>query len=202
MKKFFVILLVVITLLFLCSCNSFNDVVYYEGIESFRSTQGGLEVNVHILPSDDFFERFKSVDAKYYYKADYKSMLSIVGMERSVVVLQYDRDVYETAKVFCQQEMMLSDTNVFDYYDYTFIENIKLAVGQDRFDDGENLEFPYWSNMFAYNDNDCTLAFLGCYFPTEYRNDLSITQDNWGEYLEDTFSDLYEFRKTGDDSVS
>lgn len=185
MKKS-ICLLLCIAMLLLCSCSREYSV---EGYKNFSIHHSDYELNHYILPSDDFVETFQHTKIDYYYREEYSSIVDFAS--RTFVVINYEKDVYEQAKEYCLENMQLSESVYIEYNGYTFIENIELAVKQERY--GE-ISFPRWFNMFVYNDDLNTLIFIG-FYGTEYSNeDAQDIQNNWGAFLEKHFSDLYDWK--------
>ena len=175
------------------SIKNYNRIISVDGVENFDVSDGNYILNYHILPTNDFIDRFKYVDIEYHYREHYESLLDFVGYEKSIIVINYDEKVYESAKDFCLREMELSETYALMYNDFVFIENIELAVGQDSYRDDFVYSFPQKFNMFAYNDELQCLIFLGYYCPDFTNEDAMLTIKNWGEFLENYYSDVYSF---------
>ena len=191
MKRFYVIVLICVLLF---ACSSCNEKYGLDGIENFQENHSDYELNVFLLPTKDFIREFEYVDIDYHYRAEYETYFSIGGTERTLVVVEYRQEVYEKAKAYCLQNLQLSETNIIEYCDYTFIENIALPINQDRY--GQINSFPKWFNMFAYNDELKTLIFIGFYSPDYTSADAQNVRDNWGAFIEKHFSDIYSFSST------
>lgn len=192
-KKLNVIFLCCLMVLTLCSCGDrFNGEKYSEkfnvdGVENFEVNEGDFELNHYILPSMDFLENFSCLDVDYHYRRKFKTWLSIVGTECSLIAIQYEQNNYESAKEYCLQNMQLLESNCVEYNGYTFIENTELATKQNR------TSFPKWFNMFAYNDKLNCLVFMGFYGEDYWVDDAQEVKDNWGTFLEKHFSDVYDW---------
>ena len=185
MKKYIAFLLCISTVL-LCSCSSEYSV---DGYENFQVSHSHYELNNCLLPTEDFAEMFQYNNIEYYYREKYKSMLEFV--EKSLLVIKYEKSIYELAKEYCLQNMQLADSHYIEYNGYVFIENIKLAIAQDRY--GTLNDFPALFNMFSYNDNLNCLVFMGIYCPNYTSDDAQNVRANWGDFLEKHFSDIYEW---------
>lgn len=173
-----------------CGCNSKNC-VDVEGIANFKLTEGYYELNAHILPSEDFLSRFPYSSAQYNHRQLFKNIFSVAATECSLIVMHYDAVQYNEAKSYCLLNMDL--LNSFEYNDYTFAENIRLAIGQDRIEDNKVTYSQEWFNMFAFNDNQCCLVFIGAYIPDGIDNNTKTDANAWGEFLQHYFSDFYNF---------
>lgn len=181
MKKHIILLLCCVAL-FLCSCSSDYKV---DGYENFNLNHSHYELNLYILPSTDFADTFKYTDIEYHYREEYQSTTHFV--ERSIVAINYEKEIYQQAKEYCIQNMQLAGSSAIEHNGYTFIENTKLAAGQDRL----GKSFPHWYNMFAYNDTSNSLLFIGFYGSDYTSNDAQNIRDNWGLFWEKHFSDIH-----------
>ncbi len=168
------------------------------GKEEFGRDGGVVELGVCLLPDDEFTTRFSSVSEIYHFVAYYKHHWSTAGQENMIVVLQYEPSVYEEAKAYCLDKMRLLDIGVPDYKNFRFIENIELAEGQDRIKDGNVLSFPEHFNLFAFNDLDHKLAFIGYYSPdyTCSNADRKKVLDDWASFVEENFPELWQAMQT------
>jgi hypothetical protein len=161
------------------------------GIENFDRTEGFVEINVHLLPSEDFLNDYSYISAQYDHKKIFKNRLSISATECSLVVVNYDKEQYALAKKYCLQNMDL--INSFKYNGYTFAENIRLAIGQDRLKEDNSIVCPEWFNMFAYNDEKCCLVFLGANILDGIDENTKTDPNIWGAFLDQYFSEYYAF---------
>ncbi len=174
----------------LCSCSSEYSVDGYENFQTVYHSH--YELNYYILPSEDFVGQFQYIDIDYHYREKYRTMDDFI--EKSLVSISYEQEFYEQAKEYCIQNMQLSNSNTAECNGYRFVENIKLAVEQDRY--GKPDGFPRWFNAFAYNDELRTLVFIGFYSPDYTSADAQNVRDNWGAFIEKHFSDIYNFSST------
>lgn len=185
---------IALILLFLCSavcgCDSKNR-VYVEGIENFKPTEGYYEINAHILPSEGFVDMYPYSTAQYNHKQLFNSIFSITETECSLIVIHYDATQYINAKTYCLQNMDL--INTFQYNDYMFSENIRLAIAQDRVDDGKVMYSPEWFNMFAYSDTKRCLIFMGAYIHEGIDENAKTDSGAWAQFVQLYFSDFYSF---------
>ena len=206
MKKLSLIISVFLLLFLLCSCTNeskecnkiYNRILEVNGIDNFKNNEGNYELNVYLLPTDDFINRFDYTDIDYHYREHYESYVDFVGYEKSIVVIKYEEEIYEQAKQFCFEEMNLSETYTLKYNTNVFIENIELGLAQNRYSEDFVYTFPKRFNMLAYNDSLNCLIFLGFYCPDYTNEEAMLIIKNWGQFLNHHFSDVYDF---GDDVV-
>lgn len=211
MKKIYLMLLILIVPCILCSCGSASSLwgensIRVNGIEEYPSNLSNFELHVHLLPSDDFIQQFEYLDAEYHFAQDYKGAWDISGVERVILAITYQDSIYGQAKEYCMEEMQLSQENVINYNEYTFLENIELAIGQDRYGADKLNGYPQWFQMFAYNDAAQCLIFMGFYDSEYTSQDAKIISSEWDSFLEKHFFELYDFKtessRTVDCSVS
>ena len=207
MKKMALILTILVVLSSLVACKkedittgiskteqkSYANIYKTDGIENFDKYDGPSEINVDILPSDDFIEKFEYVDAQYSFRECYDGWWDFSADEKSIVVFKCDENNYIAAKEFCLKEMNLSETYTLNYNGYVFKENIATAIRYDAYSDDGVHSFPQRFNMFAYNDELKTLVFFGCYFSEYSNDDATLIISQWGEFLNTHFSDVYNF---------
>ena len=188
MRKGCVFISLCFMMLFFTSC---SEKIGVDGIENYQDNHSHYELNAYLLPSSGFIEEFEHIDIDYHYRAEYKTYFSCEGVERTLLVVEYGQEVYDEAKMYCLQNLQLSESNLLEYNDYLFVENIELAVKQERY--GKASSFPQWFNMFAYNDDLRQLIFMGFYSPDYSSKDAQNVCDNWGEFIEKHFSDIYDW---------
>lgn len=170
--------LLLIIFIICLSFNSCAQVIRIDGIDNFNKNDSALSLNQLILPSDDFLDCFKYENADYHYRDSSILPFFSKNVEQSIVVINYKDDVYEEAKEYCMQEMVLSDSHIFDYNGYTFIDH-------------EYSDYPYHFNMFVYNDEKQCLIFLG--FHSGFHENVDDLIDDWGSFLDKYYSEFYDF---------
>ena len=189
MKKLSIVIVLLFICTILCSCGT-QDIVYVEGIENYKIMEGDYEINVHLLPSEDFLDKYAYTSAQYNHKEIYRSRMSIFGKECSLIVANYDAEQYALAKEHCLQNFRL--INSFEYNGYVFAENILLPIGQGRVENDKVLHSQEWFNMFAYNDEDCCLVFVGAYMLYDIAENTKTDPAIWGEFWQEYFAEFYE----------
>lgn len=190
MRRLSIVLMVIFLCSLVCGCDSRNQ-LYVDGIENFKLTEGSYEINVHILPSEDFIVKFPYSTAKYNYKQLYKHHFSISATECSLIVIHYEATQYSIAKSYCLENMDL--INNFEYNEYVFAENIRLAIEHGRVDNGKVTHSQEWFNMFGYSDTKCCLVFVGSHILDGIDDNTKTDATAWGEFLQTYFSEFYTF---------
>ncbi len=190
MRRVLAIIFSLVLIVLLSGCRIFeDDIVTINGVENFDVNESDVELNLCILPSEDFIERFEAVDVDYHAMKHYNNQFGILCDEFYVVCATYDEAIYNEAKEYCLSEMMLSSDIIIEHNDYVFVENYELAIKQDDMVS----RFPRWTNMFVYNDSKCELVFMGFYVGNYSVDDADTVRANWGEFLNEHFSELYDF---------
>jgi len=190
MRRVLAVFISLVLIVLLSGCRIFeDDIITINGIENFDFKESDVELNLYILPSEDFIERFEVVDVDYHAVKHYDNQFGMICDEFYVVCATYDEATYNEAKEYCLSEMTLSSEIIIEHNDYVFVENIKLAIEQN----GNKSEFPKRMNMLVYNDIKCELVFMGFYGTDYYYDDVDEVVANWGGFLNEHFSELYDF---------
>ena len=100
MKILSAIPILFILMLFLAFGSCSHD-VQYSGIENFSENHSNVELTVHLLPSDTFIDDYQYKNAEYYFRDLGECLSGYNLLERSIVIVEYDEDVYIEAKEFC-----------------------------------------------------------------------------------------------------
>lgn len=189
MKRILLFIIIICVSLTFSSCYEEYPVVR-NGIDEFEIGDGGMlyELNDYLIPSETFLKDFSYIDADYHFVERTKYWwLPITYEEKALLEATYEPDAYIQAKEYCLQEMELSDTVIIEYNGYTFIDNNELTLEKNY-----NNAFPMYFNMLVYNDRLNRLIFMGYYNSDYFGKSEEVTQ-NWGQFLETNFSDLYDF---------
>lgn len=189
MKKtvIFFIAIAVLVLFMFTSCTP----VYLEGIEEFDEGTSSFGLTAHLLPDKDFLSKFEYTDSMYHY---YDNTINHINkqplVERIIMVLEYEDDVYEQAKMYCMDNMVLSENRVYEYNGYSFSETLDI-VNHDAESD-----FPQIFTMFSYNDEKHRLIFMGfaCEI-TEVDNVNDLINQDFYSFLKEYFYEYYDFDK-------
>ena len=194
MKRLYVLIACILCVIFLSSCVGKAGVdIEKVGMDCFDISDGYVELNVFILPSEDFLTRFQPVAADYHFAVIYEHTYTLVGEELSIITARYDPSTYEEAKAYCLNNMMLQEIEVPDHNGYHFIENIEAATREhESLKTDKVLSFPYCFNLLAYNDTESSLAFIGCYEPslTSKESDREKVVNNWVAFLAERFPEI------------
>ena len=160
---------------------------YVEGIENFETAQSSMDLNQLLMPDKDFPDRFPTRNTEYYYKDEFNQFSVSDYRTRSIVICEYDADVYDEAKAYCLREMELSDEHRQEYKGYEFILNTGILWSS---------RYPEWINHFVYNDDQHRLIFLGFEETDDhegYTENVQLARDDFGAFLEKNFGEFYDF---------
>ena len=185
MKKviLYIVVMVALTVL-LCGCGE-HTVVSVDGIDNCRlKSDSDYELGWFLLP-EDLLGKYEYLDADYHFRVKTCYIPWFSDSETMVLEVTYEPEIYIQAKEYCLQEMELSETGIIEYNGYTFIENLGLKDVNG---------FPRCFNMLVYNDDLNGLVFMG-FVDYDYYiiNGDKYTTENWGQFLEEKFSDIYDF---------
>ena len=158
------------------------------GKEEFGHDGGRVELGHYLLPDDEFTSRFSSISEIYHFMDWFEHHWSTLSRETWIVVLQYEPSVYEEAKAYCLDTMSLQDIDVPDYGNYRFLQNRKLIDA----DPNRIMNFPDYFNMFAFNDQDQKLAFMGYNNGYDHGAERERVKNDWGGFLEERFPELWQ----------
>ena len=201
MKKVLFLLVIISIILSLSSCFHSYD-VYIDSLDQYREeiaenryefgfSDAEIDAPAYFLPSDTFISDFDYIEGSYHYYYEYwvrEIFGSVRQPEISLLVLEYEEDVYLEAKDFMLKNIEAYDDTRYIYGSYCFYENLKFANFQP------SRLFPKWFVMAGYNDNKHILVFLGFEngrnMKEEYRYNL---EDNWTSFIDEYYGKYYDF---------
>lgn len=176
MRKILILFVVIIIVLSSFACSPIKIC----GLNNFNINDSSTGLNLKLLPSDDFLFDYRYIEGDYCYfdEEDW-----IWGFEKTIIYLRYTQEEYIKAKKHCLSKFLLSDIHKYKYSGFEFYENTLNFSGT----------YPNQFNMFGFNDETCTLIFLGYYNgdPTDESVQLALT--DFGTFLEGvlgSFNDL------------
>ena len=159
MKKVYVLVVPIILIgFFLLMCFLPIMEQRVEGIENYSPAASSLGLTANLFPGEDFLERFDYSAGDYHFYFD--GRLSH-GFSTAISILQYTPEQYAQAKEYCLNQFVLTDEHQYQVGNYAFIEHLCYTDKNERGKYVPVCQFPTRFNMFAYNDAECTLLFLG-----------------------------------------
>lgn len=181
MKKALCILLCLAFLFLFCSC---HQTIKFDGLDEFSPADSEYSLCQRLLPSESFIDDFDYIDGDYEYRDYYEYYMPFYAREHALMYLIYDESNYLLAKEYMLENIALSSINVFSYNGYQFYENLNSPA---------NVDFPYWFNMIAYNDEKCTLMFLGLRVDNPKEADTEVLESGDMALILRTYFSCYNF---------
>ena len=179
MKRKFLILLLCCMLLSSCA-KSFRN--FQSGLENFHPANSDHGLCNGLMP-DDFIDSFEYLDGNYYKEYNSSGLFRNV-CERSLVYFEYDDTVYNDAKSYVTENLILGETTFATHGGYSFFINKTR-----EYDTG----YPRNFNMYGYNDEKNTLVFLGFYVSVELYEEVDELSADWPAFLEKYYGEWYSF---------
>ena len=134
------------------------------GIENFHPADCSLSLTANLFPDDNFLQEYSYIEGDYSYRYDGGILQS---RAKAFALVRYAPDVYLKAKEFCLQQFSLCENHGFEIGAYTFFEHLCHTQPNSQGMQEAACKYPELFNMFAFNDSDCTLVFLGYYCDNE-----------------------------------
>lgn len=185
-QKLTIFLTIVLALCCLTSCTP----IRVSGLSNWEEATSSVSLTKYLFPSQDFLIQFTYDKGVYEY---FDSCNHLKPLETVFAVTEYEEEIYLKAKRYCLGEMYLSQSHVFEYNGYVFIENLKLPEAYGNLENGENNRFPHFSIFFGYNDSLNELFFFGLYGGEDLYKDKELSDSDVGEFLEIFYSEYYDF---------
>ena len=186
LKKLNVLIIIALGLTLLSACSA----VEISGIENFQKETCSVELTAELYPTDDFLSRFQYEYGSYQYldKDDWKW-----GDVRVVSHLQYTSENYDNAKEYCLANFAFCEDHFYEYNGYRFAEILCHTIRDEH--DGLIIgcNYPKHFNMFAYNDQQCILVFLGYYNGDPNLEEKQLALNNFESFLESVYSNYFDF---------
>lgn len=174
MKKIFYLLLMPVIIFTFLGCESAYGV---SGLENFSENACSFGLNDGLLPGNrEFLTDYLYEEGDYHYWTD-----GSYSKAKTFVMLQYSEPIYQKVKSLCENYYSFSPVQ-FNCGDFAFSEPHDVY---------ESSEYDFSGlQMFGYNDDTCTLIFIGCvgYAFNQYETiNVSIFTeffiDEFGAYL-------------------
>lgn len=157
--KVFLLLVILLVLgLSFCFLPIMED--HVSGLENFHPADSTFGLCQYLFPTEDFIERFAYLEGDYHY---YFNGRLAGGYATAFAVLEYDPDNYLDAKEYCKQQFFLTDEHKYQVGNYLFQEHICYNAKNGAGKYVPACQYPRIFNMFAYNDSEHTLLFIGFY---------------------------------------
>lgn len=160
------------------------------GIENFDIHDCSVELSYYLFPSEDFVTRFEYEDGDYWF---YESDNWGWGYAKTFAYLRYSPNHYWEAKQYCMENFALSDVHQYEHNEYHFAEHICHTLkGADR-EYIPGSDYPRHFNMFAFNDQNHTLIFLGYYCGNPDNPERQLAEQDFSAFLKQVYSVYFDF---------
>jgi len=180
MKKSFIVLFLVISIL-LTSCTS---TYHNDGIENFNKGDSSVSLCQNLIP-DGFIDEFEYIEADYHWFATEK-FIAVEARETVIMYFKYSDEIYNEAKEYIVENMLLSNKITAEYGNYKFLDN---------YTNGTSYKFPYSFSRVAYNDANNTLVFIAFNVSAELYKDAALAREDWGAFLGKYYGEWYSFEE-------
>ena len=171
MKRFYILLVSTILLVFILLLCFFPTMEkHISGVENYNPADSTLGLSANLFPSENFLDQFP------YTTGDYRFFFNgklYQGYSTALCVLRYTPEQYCDAKEYCLEQFILTDEHQFQIGDYIFAEHLCYTSKDEEGKYVPACQYPTIFNMYAYNDSNHTLIFLGYYNGDA---DVSVTQ--------------------------
>jgi len=185
MKKIFSVILIVVCVLSLVSCWEKT----YRGIEEFHPSNSDFSLCVGLIP-EDFLENYDNYIAGDYFFYSNNNYINL-GIDKTLMYLVYEKDVYEEAKQYIFDNMALDIDNKRELNGYVFYESLSYIEATKAINP-ELDTFPNDYQMVAINDEKNTIIFLGLFTGSSYEN-IQLGNTDFAKYLEIFYGEYYSF---------
>ena len=185
MKKIFSVILIVVCVLSLVSCWEKT----YRGIDEFHRGNSDFSLCAWLIPNDflEIYDNYVSGDYFFYSNNNYINN----GIDKTLMYLVYEEDIYEDVKQYVFDNMTLDIVNKRELNGYVFYENLSFADSLE-YKDIDPDSFPYQYNMVAINDEKKTVLFFGLIAGSSYEN-IELGNTDFAKYLEVFYGEYYSF---------
>lgn len=181
MKKILSLMVVFVLMLSLCACFDLE----INGLSEFNPYICDFELTLGLFPLDNYISRFEYIEGDFhFFETDI-----LQGYVETIAYFKYSPDIYEEAKSFCMDSFPFCENHQYEYNGFVFLEHTLYSSGTSR----QGLCcYPEWFNIFAYNDDTCTLVFLGYHNDDKY-SDRVYAETDFPKFLEITYSEYFDF---------
>ena len=182
-RNLFIIFLVACLLLTACTKCGRQHTYRVDGIENFSTADSSMSLCRKLIP-EGFIDEFDYIEADYHYRLTEKSM-GYKSCETIIMYFEYSDEVYEKAKSYVWENMLLSNKVVASYKNYHFWDNYTNGTGGH--------DFPYRFSRVAYNDERKTLVFIAFDVSVELFSEAALAEEDYGAFLEKYYGEWYSF---------
>jgi len=186
MRKFCLLMSIVLTFFLLSACTPIQK----DGIENFSKYTCSVELTANLFPSDGFLEKYNYMQSDYHYiyTEDW-----VWGYAKAFARLTYTPEVYEAAKQHCLDSFVLSEDHTYCNSQYSFTEHLCYESKNEAGERFLESDFPRHFNMFGYDDESCTLFFIGYYNGDPNSAEKELAQTDFYSFLSQVYGEYFNF---------
>lgn len=187
MKK---VLLFLIVIMLCCSACSPIEI---HGIEAYSPADSSADITRCLFPTTSFLSEFSYHEGDYYYCDSENWKDFIWGYETVYAYLKYTPSEYEQAKACCMDNFVFCDVHQQESYDCCGRMFLHVIDPNDAYEKktGIDCRFPEHFNLFAYDDQNCMLFFLGYWNGDPDDAETTLIREYFSQFIHDVFPDLY-----------
>lgn len=161
------------------------------GIENFSPADSTLSLCQKLFPSNDFLQQFAYEEGDYQY---YFNGKLVGGQATAFAVLKYDAEQYQAAKEYCVQQFEPTDEHQYQVGNFVFQEHLCHNGKNSEGKYVPSCHYPKIFNMFAYNDSEHTLLFIGFYSDAD-PSITSLALTDFPAFYEQYFGQYYSLKE-------
>lgn len=206
MKRTFIFLLLCCIMMSSCQSKDTNELKGERGIENYSEHNQGSsnDITCFLLPDEMFFTSKKEPDGAFLNKFAYRegnffwlttgSVLNNTEMDRSLIFLKYEENVYWEAKAYAFDNLILSEEPICEENGYKhFLNKTPSILRDDSLHHLSGKNFPHDFLTFSYNDEQMILVFLGFSVCSKHYGEVESVADDWPAFLEKYYGEWYSF---------
>ena len=186
MRKFCLLMSIVLAVVLLSACTPIQK----NGLENFEKYDCTFELTANLFPSDDFIQKYDYVQGDYQY---FDNCDLWWGYSKAFARLTYTPEVYEVAKQHCLDSFVLSEKHTYRNSQYVFTEHLCYKSKNEAGERVLESDFPRHFNMFGYDDETCTLFFIGYYNGDPNSAERKLAQTDFYSFLSKVYGEYYSF---------
>lgn len=186
MRKFCLLISIVFIVSVLSACTPYQK----DGIENFSKYTCSVELTANLFPSDDFLQKYNYTQSDYHY-IDTEDW--VWGYAKAFARLTYAPEVYEAAKQHCLDSFVLSEEHTYRNSQYSFTEHLCYKSKNEAGEWVLQSKFPRHFNMFGFDDESCTLFFIGYYNGDPNSAERELAQNDFYSFLSEVYGEYYNF---------
>ena len=143
------------------------------------------------MPSISFLDEYEYLEGTYFWREDGSWAPKNILPDIALLTLKYDESIYEDAKQMMLEKIKPYEDKFYQYNAYNFyINSNHHTIANDK-----EIRFPKYFTMACYNDENCTLIFVGFYAQTVDEKYLEDIEGNWKDFVDQYFGAYYDFSK-------